>query len=144
MAKSVLAKYFINMTDQEIKEKRLDNFRDVLMHAVRERYNLLPQISALAATLLVIATFTNVIQLTSFVRFLIVVLLLLIPVSLWGYLIALNQEEERAKKGLDELVNKKLTDKIKSNIFLAYLPWGIAAVITFVTVSIAFLVAKCG
>lgn len=128
------------MTEEEIKEKRFENFRDVLMHAVRERYNLLPQISALAATLLVIATFTDVIQLTAFVRFLLILLLLLIPLSLIGYLAVLNQEEERAKRGLEELANKKLTDPIKSNFFLAYLPWGIVAIITFATVSTAFLV----
>jgi len=127
-----------------MKEKRLENFRDVLMHAVRERYNLLPQISALAATLLVIATFTNLIQLTTFVRFLIILLLLLIPTSLIGYLVVLNQAEECAKRGLEELANNKLTDQIKSNSFLAYLPWGIVAIITFATVSTAFLVANSG
>ena len=130
------------MIDEDINEKRLENFRDILMHAVRERYNLLPQISALAATLLVIATFTNVIQLTFFVRFLIVLLLLLIPVSLVGYLVVLYKEEECAKTGLEKLTSKEFKKQTISNFFLAYLPWGIVAIITFATVSIAFLVVN--
>ena len=59
-----------------IKEERRKLYGDLLLKVVWERYKLLPQISVLAATLLIVATFNEkVIPLTNFVRLLIILFL---------------------------------------------------------------------
>ena len=113
---------------------------------VWERYKLLPQISALAATLLVVATFNKeAIPLTNLVRFLLIIFLLLIPVSLMGYLWALHRAKKHAFKEWQEIYEnlvvpyKKLTgiDRV-----LALLPDLIGGFISLAILVIVFLVAK--
>jgi len=79
--------------------RRLEIFHELLRDSVWERYKLLPQVSALSATLLVVATFgENLLPLTICVRVLLIVLLVFIPISLIGYLYEFEQAEEHAKK----------------------------------------------
>ncbi|MFA4890294.1 MAG: hypothetical protein WC587_01520 [Candidatus Paceibacterota bacterium] len=126
---------------RQINLERIKVYYELLITAVWERYKLLPQISALAATLLIIATFNEkVILLTNRVRFLIIIFILLIPISIIGYLVALHQAENHAKKKIKEITGKELPTKKQSNFFIAYLPWCIAGIISILVIFVAFLV----
>lgn len=80
--------------------EQVKSYGELMNWAVRTRFETLPAISALAATLLVIATFNDkLIVLDNFVRFLLSILLILIPGSLWGlFYEASRAEDDRFKK----------------------------------------------
>jgi len=126
---------------RQMKLERLKIYFGLLNTAVWERYKLLPQISALMATLLVIATFNeNVLPLTSCVRFLIIIFLILIPISIIGYLITLYRGEEIAKKNITRIAKDEPVDENNDDSFLAYLPWIIVGIFTMLIVQIIFLI----
>ncbi len=119
-----------------IKEERRKLYGDLLLKVVWERYKLLPQISVLAATLLIVATFNEkVIPLTNFVRLLIILFLTVIPICLFGYLFALKEAENKGKEGLKGIFGQKLSKG--KEFFIAYLPWYMAG---FITILIIFLI----
>ncbi len=132
------------MDEKEKREMDLERIRvwsETLMTAVWERYKLLPQISALVATLLIVATFREeLLPLTNCVRFLIVAFLMLILVSVIGYLIALYQAEEHAKKNLDNVCNGRPTESANQGLFMNYLPWIIAGILVILIAQIIFLI----
>ena len=121
--------------------ERLKVYHELLNTAVWERYKLLPQISALAATLLVVATFNErILPLTNCVRFLLIAFLVLIPVSIIGYLVALHQAEKHAEKNIKNINDRRPTEQMKRGFFTAYLPWIIAGIFTILIVQIVFLI----
>jgi magnesium-transporting ATPase (P-type) len=133
------------MTEEDLRQmntERLKVYYELLSTTVWERYKLLPQISALAATLLIVATFNEkVIPLTNCVRLLIIFFLLLIPVSIIGYLVVLYQAENHAKKKIKDITGEELPiEKTKQNFFTAYLPWCIAGIISILIIFVVFLV----
>jgi hypothetical protein len=66
-----------------------------IIQIIFAKYALLPVMSSLSAALLVVATFQEkLIPLTSFVKFLLVTLLAIIPISIWGYLKRLEYDNE--------------------------------------------------
>jgi len=133
------------VTEEELRQMNLERLKiyyELLSTAVLERYKLLPQISALAATLLIVATFNEkVIPLTNCVRLLIIFFLLLIPVSIVGYLVALYQAENHARKKIKDITGGELpTEETKQKFFTTYLPWCIAGIISILIISVTFLV----
>ncbi|HBB56507.1 TPA: hypothetical protein DCZ57_00540 [Patescibacteria group bacterium] len=132
------------MIEEEIQQMNLERLRvyhELLNMAVWERYKLLPQISALAATLLVVATFNErILSLTNYVRFLLVAFLVLIPVSIIGYLVALHQAEKHAKKNIENISDCQSTKKMERGLFTAYLPWIIAGIFTILITQVIFLI----
>ena len=113
--------------------KRLEIFHELLRDSVWERYKLLPQISALLATLLVVATFNEkLLPLTNYVRALLVILLVLIPISLIGYLWELERAEKHAYKNIQKIDDGQKTIGQKQNLVTAYLPKFVVIVISIV------------
>ena len=100
----------------------LKSYLDMLLSSVGKRMQILPSISALAATLLVVATFNEkLLPINSLVKFLLSLLLLLIPVSLFLYNKDLKKAQhnsiERIKdylgeKDLDKIIERNYFDKI--------------------------------
>ncbi len=138
-----------NMAEEELTKEerrqmdieRLRVYHELLNTAVWERYKLLPQVSALAATLLVVATFNeSILPLTNCVRFLIAAFLLLIPISIIGYLAALHQAEKHAQKNINNISNGRPTEQMKRGLFSAHLPWVIAGILTVLTAQVIFLI----
>ena len=122
---------------REMNLKRLEIFHQLLHDSVFERYKLLPQISALSATLLVVATFNQeLLPLTNCVRFLLIILLVLIPISLVGYLWELERAEKHASENIKRLGDGLETMQQSRNSFTAYLPRFVIAIISVVTIFI--------
>lgn len=134
------------MGDKEKREmnlKRLEIFHQLLHDSVFERYKLLPQISALSATLLVVATFNEkLLPLTNCVRILLIILLVLIPISLIGYLWELERAEEHAHKNIKLIRDEQETIDQKQNLITAYLPRFVVIVISSVIFIIILSVAN--
>ena len=128
---------------REMNLKRLEIFHQSLRDAVLERYKLLPHISALSATLLVVATFNEkLLPLTSYVRILMIILLALIPVSLIGYIWELKRAEEHSSENIKRIGDGQDTIQQNRNSLTAYLPWFVTAVISLVIIFIILVVAN--
>jgi len=126
------------MTFDEEKEQYKVQ-KEILFTAIRERFKVLPTISALAATLLVVATFNpELILVTSFVKVILAMLLLIIPISLFGYLWELKMAEDKAVKWFEKY--GKVGEKSCFESILAYLPWIVFCVLSFTTISITVLI----
>lgn len=118
---------------REMRLKQLEIFHQLGYDAVFERYKLLPQISALSATLLVVATFNEkLLPLTNFIRVLLMILLALIPICLVGYAWVLKRVEEHALRNIERISEGQETIPQKQNLITAYLPWFVTIVISVV------------
>lgn len=112
--------------------------KEILFTAIRERFQILPTISALAATLLVVATFNpKLILVTTFVKIILAILLSIIPISLLGYLWELKNAEDKAVKWFERF--GKLKKRSHFETTLAYLPYGVFCVLSFMIVLIIIL-----
>jgi len=128
---------------REMNLKKLEVFHQLLHDSIFERYKLLPQISALSATLLVVATFNEkLLPLTDCVRILLIVLLALIPISLIGYVWELKRAEEHSSENIKRLGDGPETVQQKQNLFTAYLPWFVTAIISVVIIFIVLAIAN--
>lgn len=128
---------------REMNLKRLELFHQLGYDSVFERYKLLPQISALSATLLVVATFNEkLLPLTSCVRVLLIILLALIPISLTGYLWELKRTEEHSSKNIKRLGDGQKTTQQSQNLFTAYLPWFVTAIISIAIIFIILSISN--
>lgn len=125
-----------------IFEAEKEQFRvqkEILFTAIRERFKVLPTISALAATLLVVATFNpKLILVTAFVKVILSILLLIIPISLFGYLWELKNAEDKAVKWFEKY--GKINERSSFDSILAYLPWIVFYVLSFTIISIIVLI----
>lgn len=123
-------------------QKRIEELYSFFKESVLARLKFLSSVSSLAATLLVVATFNNqLFELTCFVRFLISLLLFLIPLSIFFYLYELNETANKARKALEQELNKDLAPQQKTFSMLlgAYFPWVGLLTISFVIISIIIL-----
>lgn len=128
---------------REMNLKRLEIFHQLLHDSVFERYKLLPQISALSATLLIVATFNEkLLPLTNYVRALLIVLLALIPISLIGFLCELERAEEHASENIKSIGDDIETKKQSWNRFTAYLPRFVIVILTMVIILIILSIAS--
>ncbi len=125
-------------------------YAEMVKNAVWERYKLLPSISSLAATLLVVATFNeNLLQLTDFVKILLAILLLLIPTSLIGFLYELNASEDHAYKKMEEIasdeykIDARPFREIIKPTFRGYMPKIITYILSAVIFALAYLILFC-
>lgn len=128
---------------REMNLKRLEIFHQLLRNSVFERYKLLPQISALSATLLIVATFNEkLLPLTNYVRVLLIILLALIPISLIGYLWELERAEKHSFKNIKRLGDGLETIQQGQNSFTAYLPRFVIAVISVTVIFIILFIVN--
>lgn len=125
-----------------ISEAEKEQFRlqkEVLFTAIRERFKVLPTISALAATLLVVATFNGeLIPITTFVKIILAILLLIIPISLFGYLWELKKAEDKAVLWFEKY--SKMSERSFFESILAYLPWIVFCILSLTIISITALI----
>ena len=137
----------------EAKKEILKSHLDILLRSISGKFDTLATISGLAATLLVIATFNEVLlTMTFFVRILIAVLLALMPLSLLFRLLELNEAGKSALKGIDDVTGLDSIEIMKQksegrgrlwfvyNRMIAYSPFVIFGVFTFVVVMIICLI----
>ena len=125
-----------------ISEAEKEQFRvqkEILFTSIRARFKVLPTISALAATLLVVATFNpELISVTTFVKVILAILLSIIPISLFGYLWELKIAEDKAVKWFEKY--GKLNERSYFESILAYLPWIVFCILSFTIISITILI----
>ncbi len=108
-------KEFLNSLEPEDRKDLAKFYLNLLHTSIHARMGMLPSISALCATLLVIATFNNaLLPLNSVVKILISILLAIIPVALLSYNSQLKKEQNSYIKTLDVSVANTLNDKIAS------------------------------
>ena len=111
---------------------------NLAINSVTERYKILPLTSSLAATLLIVATFNKeLIPLTIYVKFLIAILLLLIPISIWVFLITLRKDENIARTKLEEITKEK---KESSRFLLDIFPYIATTILTIIILSIITII----
>lgn len=107
----------------------------------REKYKTLPTVCSLAATLLIIATFNEkLIPLTDYVRTLITSLLILIFISLWGFLYLLYRDEKVARTHLEKITKEKMRYNGISHLILDIFPYIIAVIFTCIIIAIILLI----
>lgn len=92
---------------------------ELLNWAVRTRFETMATVSALAGTLLIIATFNDrLIILDNFVRVLLSILLVIIPGSLWGLFYEVTKAESDSIKKIyaltEENIGKEAVTKMKT------------------------------
>lgn len=93
--------------DKSEARKRIDNYLELVKFATRERFALLPVISTLAATFLVVATFNEqLIVLTFFVRTLLAILLALAVLCVDIYYLELDTAERHGTFRAEEISEK--------------------------------------
>lgn len=96
----------------------LKSHLDILLSSISKRMQVLPSISALAATLLIVATFNEkLLPINLVVKFLLSLLLILIPVSLFFY----NEDLKRAQRNSIKLINDYFGEDLDKEIKKDYL-----------------------
>ena len=133
-----------------IAKEKIKNESESLKYSVRTIWSLLPAISALSGTLLVVATFNrDLIEINFSVRIILTLLLILIPVGLWGnYIDSKKGIDAGLKRMIDIMkkdVNKDVSNKIKElnkPSILGYLPLFINFIFTFAIILIILLIWK--
>ncbi len=138
----------------ERSKKILSGYEKIKMHAelmnwaVRERFKTLPTVSALAATLLIVATFNDkLIILDNYVRVLLSALLFLIPASLWGLFYEVNKAEDESFKKIvsitEENFGKEEADKMRNKrkpSFRGFMPFIANALFTIAVFFIVYFI----
>jgi len=129
-------------------KEKLDDEVESLKYSNRVIWSLLPSISALSATLLVVATFNrDLIEITSSVRLILTILLVLIPLGIWGNFIdsknALDSGWKRlvqiTKEGTDKDISDRIKEARKPSI-LGLLPFFINFIFTIAIILIILLI----
>lgn len=124
---------------------------ELLNWAIRERFSMLSTVSALASTLLIVATFNNeLIILDNFVRALLSVLLFLIPAGLWGLFYETGEAQKESLKHVKEIMEKNIgkeaaaeVEKLqKKRSFRGLMPFLINAIFTIVVFLVIVLIWK--
>jgi len=125
----------------QMKLERLKVYLSLGEKSIWERYKILPTISTLAATLLVVATFNKeLLPVTPFIKVILAILLLLIPVSLVAFLLALHEAETHSREKIAEITEEKnWKDNIKRGL-QNFIPWIITAIFSIIIIIITFLI----
>ena len=112
--------------------------------AIYARMGLLPFISALFATFLTIATFNEkIIPLDNTIRFIISVLILFIPCSLYVYNSDLKKSEQKSRKFLEDLLGKIEVDSTFRDKVSVYLPDILIYIFTAISLVTVYKIWSC-
>lgn len=96
----------------------LKSYLDIFLSSVSKRMQVLPSISALAATLLIVATFNEkLLPINLLVKFLLSLLLILIPASLFFYNEDLKRAQRNSIKSINDYFGEDLTKEMKKDCF---------------------------
>lgn len=96
----------------------LKSHLDMLLSFTHKRMQILPSVSALSATLLVIATFNEkLLPINPLVKFLLSLLLILIPVSLFFYNEDLKMAQRNSIKSMNDYLGEDINKTIERSFF---------------------------
>jgi hypothetical protein len=129
---------------------QVKQWSESLTYSVKEIWKLLPNISALSAMLLIIATFNKeLVPLNFSVKILLSILLILIPLGLWSTYIDLTKTVEKSLKQLEKIIKENLgkdiseeIKKIRRQTVLGFMPFCIVTIFSFVVLLIICLIWK--
>ena len=128
----------------EQQHKVLDTYLNIVKTATYTRMGLLPSISGLFTTFLVIATFSEkLIPLDNTVRVLLCILIILTPLSLWAYNFDLKRAGRKGKAFVENLIGKIEVEQTKLDKVLAYLPDILIYILTIVSVVVIYKILSC-
>lgn len=122
---------------------------DLLFEAVRARLAVVPQIAALSATVLVIATFNDkLVTVTRPFLIALTILLVLIPLSLFIYLLEVHLSIIKSGKAVEKITGKKMSDllprpTIGIKIFswvCGYYPWIATSLLSLVILYVIVII----
>lgn len=100
----------------EAEKKMLEYNLTILREIINDRIGILPTISGLTATLLIIATFNEkLLKITLEIKILIATLLLLMPVSLFFHLLSLKMGEDSIIKSINKITGSDCEKIVKEN-----------------------------
>jgi hypothetical protein len=120
----------------------IESYQNLLSTSIHNRMGLLPLMSGLAATLLVIATFNgNLLILDCLVKIIVSILLAIIPVSLFFYNHDLKLAAKKSKEQIGYFLDKKdigESDQNFINKVTGWLPDIVIYIFTFVIIVIIY------
>lgn len=118
----------------------LDAQHDLLKSVIHARTGILPVISSLAATMLVVATFNeHLIPLTNLVRLIISVFLILIPLSLFIHNSELKIAQRKILNNITKYLGEDFSRKVKQTRYDKFIAWYPDIAIWILTVAIVVL-----
>ncbi len=128
--------------------EQIKEYAELANWAIRTRFETLSTVSALAATLLIVATFNDkLIVLDNAVRVLLSVLLIITPGSLWGLFYETSKAAGDSFKRMYEIaeqsINKETADKmraLKKPSFRGAIPLIVYTIFTLITFAIIWLI----
>lgn len=134
-------KTFFDKLTTEQQFHILSEQHEHLRSAIHARTGILPVISSLAATMLVVATFNeNIIPLNNLVRFIISVFLFLIPLSLFFHNSELKIAQRKILGNIAKYLGEDVSKKIKQTKYDKILAWYPDIAIWVLTVAIFVLI----
>ena len=108
---------------RQMNLERLKNYKDVFYLVILERYKILPLISTLSAALVgLIMQGTDFVKIKSLALISFIVLLILIPLSVFGILYQLERDAERLKKKIENILEPEKSSPETSNLMSVF-PW---------------------
>jgi hypothetical protein len=129
----VRKKALFDLYPKEKKEEILNSITDQHFQVISSKMGVLPAISAISATMLVVATFNgNLLPLDTEIKVLISILILLVPLSLILYLAIIIRAENAAYNLYESYLGKKAVKGRWSDRFFHSLPVSFAVVILVV------------
>ncbi|MCK4454191.1 hypothetical protein KAU51_02495 [Candidatus Parcubacteria bacterium] len=137
------------------KMERLKIQFGILQDIINRKSEILSIVSMLAVAFLVIATFNEtILEVTSFIRGLLAILLFLIPLNLWSNLLDLTLAEQNNRKIIEEITGLNIKKEIKENrkkegktweiitYINSYMPWISCIVLTLIILIVIFLILQ--
>lgn len=129
----------------DIKEKIFKHWLELLLSSTRERFNLLPTIASLTVMFLVVASFNEkLIQMTQEFKNLLVVLIVLIPISMWFMYWYLRYKAIEGGKHLEKLLNIKRNsdDETVEEKIIERAPFYLLLFFTIIIIIVCFWILK--
>lgn len=100
--------------ERQMNLERIKNYASALYIAVVERYKILPLISTISATLVGLLIQSNMLIKTRYLSFIsLIILLLLIPISMFTLLYQLDQDRRALTDRITNILNPEPNNNIK-------------------------------
>lgn len=132
----------MNENKQQTNIERLKNYSDALYRVILERYKILLQISTLSVALVGLVTqATNLVKVKNLALISFIILLALIPLSVFGILYQLGCDAKILSERI-ESISQPTKNQTETNNFMNIFPWIIFFFfsISIVLVILSFLV----
>lgn len=122
----------------------INMYLDMMRQAISSRSGLVPVIAGLFATFLSIATFNEkIIPLDNVIRTILVILIILIPLSLWVYNAGLKKYESKSREMLERWLGKIDVKSTTKDKIEAYLPDILIYIFFAISLIISYKIFSC-